>query len=323
MDKIIEVKNLNKIFRIDKSGIFSFINGNKEIEKVHALKDINLEIKSGEFVALLGPNGAGKSTLIKALIGVLAYDSGTVKVYGKEPLDNRRFIISKAGVVFGQRSRLWHDLPVKQSFDLTKRLYLKNYPREYTAKQEEWENILMDRIEIKHLLNRQVKKLSLGEKMRCELVNTLLYNPDILFLDEPTIGLDVVSKNKIRETLKILSDKGKTIILTSHDTVDVEKLCERVIVINDGEIKVDLSMSDFMKLNDEAVIYVKSNNKLSESDLDEFNYEEISDYELRLCCKKSEVRKMVKFLFNNLDVIDISINSEDVESILVDLYTRK
>ncbi len=323
MNNIIEVKNLNKIFEIDSSGFFSFLTGEKEIEKVYALKNINFEIKSGEFVALLGPNGAGKSTLIKALIGVLAYDSGSVKVYGKKPLDNRRFVISKAGIVFGQRSRLWHDLPVKQSFDLTKRLYLEDYPRVYTVEQKEWEELLIDKIEINHLLDRQVKKLSLGEKMRCELVNTLLYDPEILFLDEPTIGLDVVSKNKIRETLRLLSDKGKTIILTSHDTVDVEKLCERVIVINGGEIRVDLSMGDFMKLNDESVIYVKSNDELDREILGDLRYEKVSDYELRVSCKKAEVKEMVKLLFNKLDVIDISIDSEDVESILVDLYTQK
>src|SRR3989344_1792748 len=149
----------------------------KKFKNIVALDNINLQINEGEFVALLGPNGAGKSTLIKILIGVMSYDQGSVSVLGEDPLENRDKIISRLGIVFGQRSRLWHDLPVKESFDLTKRLYdVKN--------NSEWEDFLIDGIDIRKLLDRPVKKLSLGEKMRCELVNTLLYNPDLIFLDE-------------------------------------------------------------------------------------------------------------------------------------------
>lgn len=327
--EVIHVKNLQKSFRIQKNGGLKGLFKKSEYEEVVALKNIDLTIKEGEFVALLGPNGAGKSTLIKILIGVLAYNSGEVTVLGEEPLDNRRKIISKLGIVFGQRSRLWYDLPVKDSFELTKRLYIEGYPASHAAQDKNWEDFLIDSIDIRHLLDRQVKKLSLGEKMRCELVNTLLYNPNLIFLDEPTIGLDVVSKQKIREALKILHDQGKTILLTSHDTGDIEKLCERVVVINHGEVAVDLPIDQFMQLNDESELYVKVNNKLKSKDLTEkfktldVQVHKESDYEFKLVCKRTDFKHVVKYTFDTFDVADLKITSEGVEKILFDLYRQK
>ncbi len=184
------------------------------------------------------------------MIGVLARTSGNLEVLGIDPLEERMKIIQKLGIVFGQRSRLWYDLPVKDSLDLTKRLYIQGFPASYTKSQKDWGGeFLIESIDIRNLLSREVKKLSLGEKMRCELVNTLLYNPELIFLDEPTIGLDVISKQRIREALQILHKQGKTIVLTSHDTGDIEKLCDRVVVINKGQIEIDLLMADFLKLD--------------------------------------------------------------------------
>ena len=311
---IVSVKNLNKTFKIPSGD-------------VSALKNINLDIPQGEFLALLGPNGAGKSTLIKILIGVLAYDSGNVQVMGYEPLKDRDKVIGRLGIVFGQRSRMWHDLPVKESFELTKRLYLSGYPSTKDKELVEWEKFLIESIDIGHLLNRQVKKLSLGEKMRCELVNTLLYNPDLIFLDEPTIGLDVVSKQRIRDALKILHEKGKTILLTSHDTGDIEKLCQRVIVINRGEVVVDLGINEFMKLSDELDITVKLKSK-AVKDTDkifgkhEVQVTQVSPYELRVTGKKEELNEIMKIIFQKLPVADIDINSEKVEKILIDIYQK-
>lgn len=326
-DSIINVKNLSKTFKIQKYKGLKGLFEKNQFDEVKALSNISFDIKEGEFVALLGPNGAGKSTLIKILIGVLAYNSGNVTVLGEEPLNNREKIISKLGVVFGQRSRLWYDLPVKESFELTKRLYIDDYPRSKTNVLTQWEDFLVESIEIKHLLDRQVKKLSLGEKMRCELVNTLLYNPDLIFLDEPTIGLDVVSKQKIREALKILHNQGKTILLTSHDTGDIEKLCERVIVINHGEVAVDLPIEGFMKLNDESQVVIKLNKKLQENYENKYagmevKCQKLSDYEFMLICKKAYFKDIIKFTFDNFDIADINIASEGVEKILVDLYRK-
>lgn len=305
---IVTVSNLSKIFKLDK--------------EVVALKNINLQINQGEFVALLGPNGAGKSTLIKILIGVMAYNSGIVEVLGFEPLDNRRKIIGKLGIVFGQRSRLWYDLPVKDSFDLTKRLYIQGYPKNYDQK---WEKFLIDSIDIGHLLDRQVKKLSLGEKMRCELVNTLLYNPDLIFLDEPTIGLDVISKLRIREALKILHKQGKTVLLTSHDTGDIENLCQRVIIINHGLVAVDLPIHDFMKLSDEAEIKIKLKNKiksLPKKLTDNFSIKKISDFQINLICPKTKLNEAMRLVFDNFEIADLDFGSQKVEKILTEIYQK-
>lgn len=290
----------------------------KSFAKLRALNDVNFTIKEGEFVALLGPNGAGKSTLIKILIGVLAYD-GTVRVLGQEPLENREKIVERLGIVFGQRSRLWYDLPVKDSFELTSRLY--------GNKNEDWENYLIDGVDIRKLLDRQVKKLSLGEKMRCELVNTLLYNPDLIFLDEPTIGLDVVSKQKIREFLHVLHKQGKTILLTSHDTGDIEKLCERVIVINNGGLVVDLPMDKFMALDTKSVILLKLNKKPKSKYKTKFakfnlDFTEISDYEIRIECLKTDFKKVLVKSLDAFDVEDVDFESGGVEKILIDLYGK-
>jgi ABC-2 type transport system ATP-binding protein len=285
-----------------------------------------LSIKEGEFLALLGPNGAGKSTFIKILIGVLAYDNGEVRVLGQEPLQHRDKVIGKLGIVFGQRSRMWHDLPVKESFELTKRLYIPGYPKTKDEKLVGWEKFLIDSIDIASLLDRQVKKLSLGEKMRCELVNTLLYNPELIFLDEPTIGLDVVSKQRIREALKILHSHGKTILLTSHDTGDIEKLCQRVIVINKGEVVVDLGMDEFMQLDDELEVTVKLKSQ-NHSSLDKMfdgvaKATQISSYEILVVGKKVDLNEIMKTIFQKLPVADIDLGSERVEKILVDIYQK-
>ncbi|MEK7163873.1 MAG: ATP-binding cassette domain-containing protein [Patescibacteria group bacterium] len=302
----IRVSGLSKTFKVNKNIL-------------NALTDISFEIREGEFVALLGPNGAGKSTLIKILIGVLAYDKGSVSILGQEPLENRENIVARLGIVFGQRSRLWYDLPVRDSFELTSRLY--------GNKNLDWENYLIDGVDIRKLLDRQVKKLSLGEKMRCELVNTLLYNPDLIFLDEPTIGLDVVSKQKIREFLHVLHKQGKTILLTSHDTGDIEKLCERVIVINNGEMVVDLLIADFMSLDTKSVLILKLNKKPSPKYKIKFSkfileIKKISDYEVRIECLKTDFKKVLVKALDVFDVQDLDFESGGVEKILIELYDK-
>jgi len=314
---IVEAVGLSKTFRVESGGLWQ-----KKIKEIKALDNVDLKINKGEFVALLGPNGAGKSTLIKILIGVLAYE-GRVRVMGVEPLNNREKIISRLGIVFGQRSRMWHDLPVKDSFELTKRLYIEGYPKNKDGKLVEWEKFLVDSINIADLLERQVKKLSLGEKMRCELVNTLLYDPDLIFLDEPTIGLDVVSKQRIREALSVLHKEGKTVLLTSHDTGDIEKLCQRVVVINGGKSVVDLKMGEFMKLNDETVIKIKFKSAPKLFALKTAGVtKKISQYEIDFGCKRNDQRAAVREIFNKYEVADIDFESERVEKILVDLYGK-
>ncbi|MEI6533034.1 MAG: ATP-binding cassette domain-containing protein [Candidatus Roizmanbacteria bacterium] len=322
MSTVISVQDLSKSFFVTKRQGWKYAFRTHIVDTIVALKDIKLIISKGEFVALLGPNGAGKSTLIKILIGVLAQSNGSVRIIGKDPLEEHNYVMKHIGVVFGQRSRLWYDLPVKESFELTKRLYISGYPRVHLPHQKEWEEFLFESIDIVSIMDRQVKKLSLGERMRCELVNTLLYNPEIIFLDEPTIGLDVVSKQKIREALKILNKQGKTILLTSHDTGDIEQLCERVIIINHGMMVVDMSMKEFLQLSTDVEIRLKLHTSPRGLEISE-GIRKVSEFEVAINCKKTEIKDRMKFLLDTFDVEDISIQSEGVDEILSEIYQKK
>jgi len=208
--------------------------------EVHAVKGITFNVEEGERLAFIGPNGAGKSTTIKMLVGILYPTSGTAQVLGKTPWKDRERLAYEIGAVFGQKSQLWYHLPPADSFELLARIYeLK--PGAYHERMA----YLVDLFEIEEYLHVPVRKLSLGERMRCEIAASLLHRPRILFLDEPTIGLDVVVKQRIRDLILELNQReGVTIFLTSHDAGDVEVLCRRAMVINHGEIIYDGKVSD-------------------------------------------------------------------------------
>jgi ABC-2 type transport system ATP-binding protein len=235
-EKVIEVNELSKTYISKKkeeglrAGIKSLFKS--EYCTIGALKRISFDIPKGESIALIGPNGAGKSTTIKLLTGILYPTSGEVKVLGLTPWKDRIRLGFKIGVVFGQRAQLWYHLPPMDSFNLFAKIYEleNNSYRKRLGK-------LIEIFEISSYLNTPVRKLSLGERMRCEIVLSLIHDPEILFLDEPTIGLDVVVKSKIRDLIKTINkEKNVTIFLTSHDTLDIEHLSKRVIIINFGEI---------------------------------------------------------------------------------------
>ncbi len=238
MANAIRAKNLNKEFKDIRRepGFYGSFKAlfSRRYRVVRALRNVNLRIDKGEFVGVIGPNGAGKSTLIKMLTGVLTPTAGDVEVLGIDPCKNRKIISRKIGVVFGQRTQLWWDLPVKDSFDLLKTVYDVS-DDDYNRRMEKFIEIL----EVKDYLSRPVRKLSLGERMRCDLVASLIHNPPILFLDEPTIGLDVVAKQRLREFLKEINKLGTTIILTTHDTGDIEELCPRIVIVDKGRIMYD------------------------------------------------------------------------------------
>ena len=203
--------------------------------KTHAVKEITFAVEEGERVAFIGPNGAGKSTTIKMLVGILYPTSGEAQVLGKVPWKERQRLAYEIGAVFGQKSQLWYHLPPADSFDLLARIY----ELDRAAYRERLE-FLVDLFEVGGYLQTPVRKLSLGERMRCEIAASLLHRPRILFLDEPTIGLDVVVKQRIRDLiLELNQQEGVTIFLTSHDAGDVEVLCKRAMVINHGEVIYD------------------------------------------------------------------------------------
>lgn len=217
----------------------------REYETIQALTDVSFTINEGEMVGYIGPNGAGKSSTIKILSGILTPDSGTCTVNGRVPWENRIQHVKNIGVVFGQKSQLWWDVPVIDSFELLKDIY--SIPEEiYQDNLEELQKLL----DLKQLLRTPTRQLSLGQRMRCEIAASLLHSPDILFLDEPTIGLDAVSKLAVREFILHLNETHKTtVILTTHDMQDIEALTKRIILVGKGRILLDGSLADIKEGN--------------------------------------------------------------------------
>ena len=219
---------------------------NREYEVIHALRDVSFTIHDGEMVGYIGPNGAGKSSTIKIPSGILTPDSGTVLVNGRVPYKNRIAHVREIGVVFGQRSQLWWDVPVIDSFELLKDIYSIPQPV-YQQSLEE----LTELLDLKELLRSPVRQLSLGQRMRCEIAASLLHRPRILFLDEPTIGLDAVSKLAVRDFIRKQNREHKTtVLLTTHDMQDIEALASRIILIGKGEILMDGTLKDIKSGNE-------------------------------------------------------------------------
>ncbi|MUT65592.1 ATP-binding cassette domain-containing protein [Paenibacillus sp. NEAU-GSW1] len=240
----IDVKDLRKQFKVQKNreGLSGALKDlfKREYNEVRAVKDISFQIPQGEICGYIGENGAGKSTTIKMLTGILVPTSGDIRVNGYIPYKDREKFVGEIGVVFGQRSQLWWDIGVIESFRLLRKVYGVS-EQDFRKRLDR----LVERLDLGDLLNRPVRKLSLGQRMRCELVASLLHNPSILFLDEPTIGLDIVVKTAIREFLQELNrEEGTTILLTTHDLQDIEALCSRVIMLDDGKIIYDGSLDE-------------------------------------------------------------------------------
>lgn len=244
---MIQAEHLQKTFRVRKRNA-GFKNAAKaffsrEYEEIRALNDVSFRIEDGEAVGYIGPNGAGKSSTIKILSGILTPDSGTCVIDGRVPWKDRRAHVSQIGVVFGQRSQLWWDVPVIDSFELIRDIYAvaedvyKRYLRDLT-----------DLLNLSELLKTPARSLSLGQRMRCEIAASLLHDPRILFLDEPTIGLDAVSKIAVREFVLDMNKRhGTTVILTTHDMQDVEALAQRVLLIGKGRILLDGTLDDIRR----------------------------------------------------------------------------
>ncbi|WP_327085068.1 ATP-binding cassette domain-containing protein [Nonomuraea sp. NBC_01738] len=209
---------------------------------VHAVRDLSFTVAAGEFVGYLGPNGAGKSTTIKMLCGILTPSSGSVRVAGLDPSRKRTTLARRIGVVFGQRTTLWWDLPLKDSFELIRLLY-KVDRKVFRERLDE----LTETLDLGAFLGTPVRQLSLGQRMRGDLTAALLHDPAVLVLDEPTIGLDVVSKNSIRAFLRrVNEERGTTVLLTTHDLGDIERLCRRVMVIDHGHLAFDGTLEELM-----------------------------------------------------------------------------
>ncbi len=317
------VRNLSKTFSVSvrEPGIRGSLRGlvRREIRTIRALDGVSFSIDRGELIGYIGPNGAGKSTTVKILAGILVPDSGECTIFGRTPWKERIAHVSRIGVVFGQRSQLWWDLPVVESFDLLREIYRIPANEERQTRKE-----LVEFLNLAPVLDVPVRQLSLGWRMRCELAASLLHQPDILFLDEPTIGLDAVSKLAVREFLRKLNESRQvTIILTTHDMDDIEALCSRIIVIGAGKIMFDGTLEMLRKRirNERRLTIDLQREDIPFADPDAV-LEERNGSRLHLSFDAGLVQPadLVKRIMNGYPVRDIFIESSEIEEVVAQLY---
>ena len=318
----IEVKQISKTFKVakKKSGLKeafkSFIK--REYLNVQAVDDISFSIEKGEIVGYIGPNGAGKSTTIKILSGILVPDAGNVKISNMTPWKDRVKYVKKIGVVFGQRSQLWWDIPACDTFDLLRDIY--DIPEdEYQSTRDD----LIEKLNLEDIINIPVRQLSLGQRMRCEIAASLLHNPEILFLDEPTIGLDAVSKQLVRDFIKRLNkEKKTTIILTSHDMSDITTLAKRIILIGRGKVLYDGSLKRLIN-NYGTLRYmsIKTKDKLNVRNKGIISKKKEKDgYTLTIDTKITSISKLINSISEKIVIEDFRIENESIDNIIVKLY---
>ena len=312
---LIEVEALSRTFVVRRrAGRLT-----RSRETVHAVRGVSFGIEAGEMVGYLGPNGAGKSTTIKMLTGILVPSGGRLRVAGVDPSRRRTELARRIGVVFGQRSTLWWDLPLRDSFEVLRRVYQVSWER-YR------QNLAMfcELLDLDGLLDTPVRQLSLGQRMRGEITAALLHDPEILYLDEPTIGLDVVSKGRLREFLRTLNaERGTTLLLTTHDLGDIEALCRRVLVIDAGSLVFDGSLADLHRRGGSRRILVVDL-------VDEAPPMRVSGAEVvrtegprqwLAFPADASAAPLVAAVAATYDVADLSLREPDIEDVIRDLYS--
>ncbi|HBR30199.1 MAG TPA: ABC transporter, partial [Firmicutes bacterium] len=289
---------------------------------VHALKGISFNIERGELVGFLGPNGAGKSTTLKILTGILYPSAGKVNIMGYTPWKDRKKYVAKIGAVFGQKSQLLWDIPPVDAFYLNKAIY--SIP-ERVFKQTMDE--MVELLEVGELIRKPTRQLSLGERMKCEFIMAMLHQPEIVFLDEPTIGLDVIAKDKIRQFILEMNKNGVTFILTTHDLSDIEHLAQRVIVVNHGERVFDNSLRTLRsRLGEKKIISVSTLNPLPALTLPGITItKQISAHnvELELDMAVCELNKFIALVNKSSTIRDLAVQEPQIETIIKELYQEE
>lgn len=320
----IKVDNLTKFFDYYEKelGLQNSIKNlfyRKKLVK-EAVKDISFEITAGEIVGFLGPNGAGKTTTLKILAGILFPTGGNVAVLGFKPWERKKEFKKQFSIVMGQKSQLWWDLPANESLYLNKCIYELD-----DAEYNKTLGLLVELMDVKDLLKTQVRRLSLGERMKLELIAALLHKPQILFLDEPTIGLDIISQRKIREFMGNYNKESKTtVILTSHYMHDIENLCKRVIVINQGKIVYDGELKNVNELFSQTKILKLELYEPTERDVLESygKLKEYNGYSAVIAIEKNKIKQYSQEILTNLPVVDLNIEDIPVEEGIALLYRK-
>lgn len=319
---VITVKNLSKEFKVKrkekglKGSLKSLVKPNYKIIK--AVKNISFEVEKGEMIAFIGPNGAGKSTSIKMMTGILFPDKGSIDILGMNPVKDRKKLAYEIGCVFGQKEQLWTHLTPYDNFKFFGAIY--DIPDEQVEKKIEE---LKELFELEEFFYTPVRNLSLGQRIRCEIVASLIHEPKILFLDEPTIGLDPVVKENIRVLIKRMNKEYKTtVVLTSHDVSDIEKLCKRVIIVNNGQIVMDDSMENlkYHYLN-KKIVDAKMKEKVNLEDEEGITILKDKGYNLKIevDTQKRSVADAIKLL-NPDNIVDINISNVPLEQIISAIY---
>lgn len=293
---------------------------NRKYYDAKAVDDISFEISEGELVGFIGPNGAGKTTTLKCLSGLLYPTSGTVEVLGYTPFQRKNQFLKQIALVMGQKNQLWWDLPAMESFLLNKEIY-EISDAEFGKTIDE----LSELLDVKDVLQVQVRKLSLGQRMKCELIAALIHSPKVLFLDEPTIGLDVVMQQKLREFIKEYNKQYKsTILLTSHYMEDVKELCERVIIIDHGKFLYDGKLEDIVKkYATEKFLSVVFDSKVEKSKLEKLG--KIVEYDFPkvvLSIPREKAKHVAAKLLEDFPVDDLNVEEPKIEDIIRDVFTK-
>lgn len=319
----IDVEQVSKSFRINKrsAGVTGMLLNlvAPKYEKKQAVKDVSFQIEKGEMVGFIGPNGAGKSTTIKMLSGILYPDSGKISVDGYIPYKQRKEYVSRIGVVFGQKSQLQWDLPVIDSFELLKAIY--------SIKEENYKKNLkrfVEMLDMGSFVNQPVRQLSLGQRMRADIVAALLHSPEIVFFDEPTIGVDVLGKETIREFIRELNAQDQvTMLFTTHDMQDIEKTCNRLIIIDKGSKMYDGSLQSIReKYGTERRLIVELNHEEELETIDGVTIENLEN------CKKSltfdnnqvDINDLMNLLLQKYSIRDLTVSEPEIESIIQKMY---
>lgn len=322
---IIEVNNLAKHYRVyqKRAGWMSSLTGlfHREYKQVRAVRDVSFQIERGEMVAFLGPNGAGKTTTLKLLSGLIHPTAGTATVLGYVPWHRENSYRRRFSLVMGQKNQLWWDLPAQESFILHREIYAIE-PTQFQRRLDE----LTDLLEVRKLVGQPVRELSLGERMRMELIAALLHSPEVLLLDEPTIGLDVVSQRKVQGFLRHYQvEQQMTVLLTSHYMKDVEALCRRAIIINEGEIKHDGPLAEILdRFSSVKQIQLQFAGSEVPEDIERFGrvIERVPP-RVKLEVPRQEIPRVLAALLDRYTIEDVGVQERPLEEVIAELFSRK